>query len=160
MSILPTVLLAPTPAPCLRLYPVPLWCTGPSLHFSIFPLVLSIQACARCEFWHVCGLGSTSSPWLSGLATQRGSLLTSGAAGMPDGPIHHPEGQGGGNSDDYRRMYVLVDFFFGWFFKSMMTWERPQRETGLGTVKANIILCAQTQKGGKKTDRKIHSVRQ
>lgn len=43
-----------------------------------------------------------------------GSLLTSGAAGMPDGPIHHTGGGGGGGRE---RDVVLVVDFIGSVFK-------------------------------------------
>lgn len=112
VSILPVVLLALGLAPvcvCI-LYPSAL---SPSLPpSSLFPLLLSLPISAQCEPWHAGPtLGSAPSsiplrPLFSssfspgGLAG--GSLLTSGAAGLPDGPIHHHSGRGplGGDGED------------------------------------------------------------
>lgn len=83
------------------LHPAPLRVRQPTLCSSIFPPLLFRPSLAWREFWHAGPAPPTYPPSTSSLCLKTGlgglaggSLLTSGAAGMPDGPIHHTGGGG------------------------------------------------------------------
>lgn len=115
-------------------HPAPLRLRQPTLCSSIFPPLLFRPSLGWREFWRA-GPAPPTSPLhflpLAGVGfgcPAGGSLLTSGAAGMPDGPIHQTGGDGGGDGRGWGGWSALLSTLLGALLSKQWLKEREGEE--------------------------------